>query len=82
MGAACLIRRLQQTGRQCTVPPEHRVHHLLGNLFDLVLRLIHLLFPSRSWRLRGEKWSPLDMFRAHAIVLVRIVRRQITLIVG
>jgi hypothetical protein len=64
MGEACLIRRLQQTGPQCTVHREHGVHHLLGSLLDLVLRLIHLLFPSRSWRLRGEKCSPLDMFRA------------------
>ena len=39
-------------------------------------------FPSRFLRLRGEKWNPLDMFRARAIVLVRIVRPQTTLIVG
>ena len=53
-----------------------------SNLLDLVLRLIHLLCPSRSWRRRGEKWNSLDMCRARAIVLVRIVRPQTTLIVG
>jgi hypothetical protein len=61
---------------------EHGVHCLLGNLLDLFFRLIHLLFPSRSLRLRGEKWNPLAMFRARAIVLVRIIRPQSTLIVG
>jgi hypothetical protein len=74
MGEACLIRRLQQAWPQCSVHPEHGVHYLLGNLLDLFFRLIHLLFPSRSSRLRGKKWNPLDMFRARAIVLVRIVR--------
>jgi hypothetical protein len=42
--------------------------------------LVDFLFPSRSWRLGGEKWNALDMFRARAIVLVRIVRPQTTLI--
>ena len=82
MGEACLIRRLQQAGPQCSVHLEHGVHHALGNLLDLFLCLIRLLFPSRSLRLRGEKWNPLDMFRARAIVLVRIVRPQTTSIVG
>jgi len=40
MGQACLIRRFQQAGPQGTVHLEHRVHHLLGNLLELVLRLI------------------------------------------
>jgi AhpD family alkylhydroperoxidase len=79
MGEACLIRRLQQAGPQCSVHLEHGVHYLLGNLLDLFFRLIHLLFSSRSLRLRGKKWNPLDMFRARAIVLVRIVRPQTTL---
>jgi hypothetical protein len=82
MGEACLIRRLQQTGSQCTVHPEHGVHDLFGNLFDLVLRLVHHPFPSRSWRLRGEKWNPLDVFRGRAIVLARIGRPQTRLIAG
>jgi hypothetical protein len=44
------------------------------NAKKAVGELVDFLFPSRSWRLRGEKWNPLDMFRARAIVLVRIVR--------
>jgi hypothetical protein len=71
------MRRLLQVGPQCSVHLEHGVHYLLGNLLDLFFRLIHLLFPSRSSRLRGKKWNPLEMFRARAIVLP-----QTTLIVG
>jgi hypothetical protein len=56
MGEARLIRRLQQAGPQCSVHLEHGVHHALGNLLDLFLCLIRLLFPSRSLRLRGAKW--------------------------
>ena len=82
MDEACLMRRLQQVVPQCSVHLEHGVHHALGNLLDLFVCLIRLLFPSRSLRLRGKKWNPLDMFRARAIVLVRIVRPQNTLIVG
>jgi hypothetical protein len=54
MGEACLIRRLQQTGPQCSVHLEHGVHYLLGNLLDLFFRRIHRPFPSRSLRLRGD----------------------------
>jgi hypothetical protein len=46
-----------------------------------VHELAHCPFPSRSWRLRGERLNLLDLFRASAIVLVRIVRPQTTLIV-
>jgi hypothetical protein len=34
---------------------EHGVHHPLGSLLDLFLRLIRHVFPSRSSRLRGAK---------------------------
>ncbi len=34
---------------------EHGVHHLLGNLLDRFLRLIHCVFPLRPSRLRGGR---------------------------
>jgi hypothetical protein len=52
--------RLQETGPQSTVHFEHCIYHLLGDLLNFVFRLI----PSRSWRLRGEPFGPLDLLRA------------------
>jgi hypothetical protein len=55
MGQARLIRRFQQAGPQCTMHLEHGVRHQLGNLLDLLSRLLHSLFPSRSSHLRGDQ---------------------------
>jgi hypothetical protein len=73
IGEGCLIRGLQQTGPQCTVHLEHGVHHLLGNPLDLFLRLIPCVFPSRSWRLRGEPSNLLDCI-LHAPVMASFAR--------
>jgi hypothetical protein len=37
--------------------------------------LIDLLFPSRSLRLRGEKWNPLEMFRAQSHLCASYVHK-------
>jgi hypothetical protein len=34
--------------------------------------LVQFLFPSRSWRLRGERFNLLDLLLARGLVLVRV----------
>ena len=72
----------QNVSVPCTPWFNSNSHREVAKNAKKVRELVHCLFPSRSWRLRGERLNLLDLFGASAIVLVRIVRPQTTLIVG